>query len=95
MAHDQSSQVARLLKAFKKQGKLTNRQMVTQLNIFRYSARIADLRSEGHVIVCNRVKDGLFEYIYQGLNQEAQLEEDLSKLKKSDKGLLGKIRSWL
>lgn len=62
------SQTARILDRLKTKGRVTN----AELNhiAFRYSARIAELRKEGHIIVTNRKgNDGLFEYIYKG--QEA------------------------
>jgi hypothetical protein len=58
------SQTARILNLLKNQGKATNR----ELNVicFRYGARILDLRNEGHIIVSNHIKDGLWEFIYKG-----------------------------
>ena len=58
------SQTARVLNLLKANGKATN----SELNkiCFRYGARIFELRKEGHIIVTNRVKEGLYEFSYQG-----------------------------
>ena len=58
------SQTSYILKQFKKHHKLTN----TQLNriCFRYSARIHDLRNEGHDILAVHIKGSLWEFIYKG-----------------------------
>ena len=65
----------------------------------RYSARINDLRNEGHIIVANRIKDGLWEYIYKGTSDEVALDNHLERVKKNpklfEKGLMAKIKSWL
>ncbi len=54
------SQKQRILNALNK-GSLTSRDMVN-MNIFRYSARINDLRNEGYNIRCIRLKGSLFYY---------------------------------
>ena len=41
-------------------------QIIADHICLRYSARIAELRKEGHIIVAHHIKDGLFEYIYKG-----------------------------
>lgn len=58
------SQEARILKLLKTKGRATN----VELNriCFRYGARIHDLRREGHDIVTNRLKAGLYVFIYRG-----------------------------
>lgn len=93
------SQTARLLKLFKKQKILTNRQIVTMVGTYRYSARIAELRAEGHIIIAERVKDGLWRYIYKGQSDELVLDKYLDKVnnnpKKHEKTLLDKIKQWL
>lgn len=77
------SQTARLIELFKKRGKLTNRYMADHVCL-RYSARLAELRAEGHSIVANRLKDGLFEYIYTP-DDEADLDELLEVLQTEEK----------
>lgn len=37
---------------------------------FRYSARIAELRADGHIIATTRQPDGLFRFTYQGVRDE-------------------------
>lgn len=66
------SQTARILKLFKAKHRATN----NQLNkiCYRYSARIAELRSEGHQILTERVKDGLFVYTYLGHEDDLSTE---------------------
>lgn len=92
------SQTARLLALFKKHGRLTNRFMADHVCL-RYSARIAELRSEGHIIVANRIKEGLFEYTYKGQTEEAELEHNLERIKKQPRHfsekVAGIIRQWL
>lgn len=66
------SQTGRLLKHLTKHKSITNRQIVDNLNILRYSARIAELRAEGHIVECVRVKDGLFRYYYRGHRDEPE-----------------------
>lgn len=85
---------------FKTQGKLTNRYIADHVCL-RYSARIAELRAEGHTIVANRIKEGLFEYTYVP-NEEADLAEALGIIiseeyqeKKRDKSLMNRIKEWL
>lgn len=58
------SQTARILNLLKANGEATN----GQLNkiCFRYSARIADLRQEGWVIVSVKEKNGLWRFILTG-----------------------------
>ena len=58
------SQTARVLNLLKANGKATN----SELNkiSFRYGGRLFELRKEGHVILTNRISEGLYEYIYQG-----------------------------
>ena len=67
--HDPSSQCARLLTHFKKHRRITNRQMIN-MGIYRGSARVKDLRDEGHLIVTNRVHKGLFEFVYDGYEDD-------------------------
>lgn len=58
------SQTARILNLLKANGEATN----AQLNkiAFRYSARLKDLRDEGHDILSIKEKDGLWRFVYKG-----------------------------
>lgn len=58
------SQTARILRLFKERGTLTNKDL--NRICYRYSARILELRNEGHLIVSNHIKDSLWEYVYKG-----------------------------
>lgn len=64
MSSDKDTQAARILKLLKAKGQATNREL--NRIAFRYSARLADLRAEGHKIVSVREKDGLWRFVYQG-----------------------------
>lgn len=66
--HDPSSKIARVLRMLKTQGQATN----TELNriCYRYSARIADLKAEGHEILTVHEKGGLYRYVYKGHRDE-------------------------
>ena len=57
------SQTKRILKLLREKGTVTN----VELNriCFRYGARIYELRKDGHVIVTNRVREGVFEFTLQ------------------------------
>lgn len=94
-----TSQTGRLLKLLKKHKRLTNRQIMQTIGAFSYTRRISDLRDEGHIIVAQHIKDGLWEYIYKGLNDEALLDKHLKEVRKNperfDKRLMSKIKSWL
>ena len=56
----QKERILRALKASGAQG-VTNRQFI-DMNIFRYSARIEELRKEGHIITISNIKGGLYRY---------------------------------
>lgn len=58
------SKYLRVLHALKERGSMTN----GELNRItcRYSARIAELRHDGHDILTERVSPGLFRYTYMG-----------------------------
>lgn len=64
MSSNKDSQAARILKLLKSKGQATNREL--NRIAFRYSARVADLRREGHNIVSVREKDGLWRFVYKG-----------------------------
>lgn len=57
------SQTKRILKLLKEKGTVSN----AELNkiCFRYGARLHDLRRDGHIIVTNRVKEGLYTFTLQ------------------------------
>lgn len=58
------SQTAKILKLFKVNGSATNHEL--NKICFRYSARLMELRKEGHIIVSSHIKDGLWNYVYKG-----------------------------
>jgi hypothetical protein len=64
MSATKLSQTARILRLLKEQGEASN----GQLNkiCFRYSARLKDLRNEGHHILSVREKNGLWRFVYKG-----------------------------
>lgn len=59
--HKNESQTARILRLLKKHGDLTNRDL--NRIAYRYSARILELRNEGHKIVSVHEKDSLWRYV--------------------------------
>lgn len=65
------SQTARILKLLKSKHQVSNRDL-NEL-AYRYSARIAELRTEGHQILTERVKDGLFTYTYLGHEDDVEV----------------------
>lgn len=67
------SQTARILQLLKAKGRVTN----VELNriCFRYSARISDLRREGHIIVSNRVRQGVWEFTYRAERDGQEVAE--------------------
>jgi hypothetical protein len=58
------SQASTILRLLKQESVLTNRDL--NRICYRYSARIHDLRKEGHDIRSNRVRDDLWEFSYHG-----------------------------
>jgi hypothetical protein len=64
--HDPTSQVGRLLKRFKRDGRITNIQMVKEMFILRASERVRELKSEGHVIKSIRESNTVWVYVYEG-----------------------------
>lgn len=56
---------AKILKLLKTKGSATNRELNT-VGGFRYGARLHELRQEGHIIVTERVHEGLYRFIYKG-----------------------------
>lgn len=64
MGGNKLSQTARILNLLKVNGRATNREL--NRICYRYGARIFELRREGHDIVTNRIKGGLFEFVYKG-----------------------------
>lgn len=65
------SQTARILKLLKSKHQVTNREL--NRLAYRYSARIAELRTEGHHILTERAKDGLFTYTYLGHEDDLEV----------------------
>lgn len=55
----------RILAYLKLNGQATNQEL-TRIGGFRYSARILELRKEGHKIVRHHVRGGLWSYEYLG-----------------------------
>ena len=68
----QLSQTARILNLLKTKKRVTNREL--NRICFRYGARIYELRNEGHDIRTERVKDGLYEFVYFGHIEDKVLE---------------------
>ena len=62
------SQTHRLLEAFKEHGSLNTAQ-INALTGTGCSSRIHELRKEGHIIVSDYVKPGLYNYTYKGQKQ--------------------------
>lgn len=62
------TQTGRILRLLKERGAVTN----VELNkiSFRYSARIAELRQEGHVIKSNHLGGSLWSFVYFGEAKE-------------------------
>lgn len=95
---DKMTKMAKILKLLKTNKRVTNHEL--NKICFRYGGRIHDLRREGHIIKTNRLNnDGLFEYSYHGLSDEAKLDNHLKEVSKNpekyDKGLESKIKQWL
>ncbi|HEY5806157.1 MAG TPA: helix-turn-helix domain-containing protein [Candidatus Saccharimonadales bacterium] len=59
------TQAKRILNFLKAEGKATNVEL-NRMGIFRYGARIKELRDDGYRIVSVHVKDGLWEFVYKG-----------------------------
>lgn len=61
---------ARILKLLKANGQATNHELsrITP----RYGARLHDIRSEGHDVLTERIKEGLFRYTYKGHRDDAK-----------------------
>lgn len=64
MSSNKLTQTARILKLLKTQGQATNVELIRIA--WRYSARIADLRAEGHVIKTVHEGGTLWRWIYIG-----------------------------
>ena len=67
------TQTARILKVLKTNGQATNHELsrITP----RYGARLHDLRREGHELLAERIKEGLFRYTYKGHREDAKENE--------------------
>ncbi|WP_411741464.1 helix-turn-helix domain-containing protein [Rhodococcus sp. IEGM 1374] len=64
--HDPTSQVGRLLKRFKRDGRITNIQMVKEMFILRGSERVRELVKEGHNIRSIQLNRTTWVYVYEG-----------------------------
>jgi hypothetical protein len=78
MAITKEAQTARILRMLKNQNRVTNREL--NKICFRYSARIKELRDEGHLIVSSHIKDGLWEYSYKGERPEYESSDVFTEL---------------
>lgn len=70
-----TSNTHKILQLFKEKGWATNAQLL-KIGGYRYSARIFELRREGHIIVPVHIKDGLWDYIYKGQKPDFEPDED-------------------
>lgn len=59
------SQAKQILKVLKIKGRISNVEIIN-MRILRGSERIRELKKDGYRIVSNRVKGGIWEYIYRG-----------------------------
>lgn len=57
------TQTAKILKLLKKNGEATNYEL--SIICLRYSARIKDLRDEGHIIITEHVKGSKWRFVYK------------------------------
>lgn len=65
------SNTAKILKLLKANGSATNRELNTIC--FRYGARLHELRAEGHIILTERVKEGLYRFVYKGEVEDTEV----------------------
>lgn len=66
----QNTKIIRALRAAGSYG-VTSRQLIN-MNIFKYSSRIAELRKDGYLIVATRVKENLWRYNLVEEREEAE-----------------------
>lgn len=59
----------------KKQKKGITNVELAQMGILRYGARIRDLREEGHIIRCQKLKGNVYEYFYEGWQKPRKEEK--------------------
>lgn len=59
------TQEGKVLKLLKEQGYATNVEL-NKMGIYRYSARVYNLRREGHIIKSIHEKGGLWRFVYEG-----------------------------
>ena len=78
-----TSNTHRVLQFLKEHGVASNTQL-QKIGGFRYGARLKNLRDEGHIIVTNHVKDGLWEYVYRGQKQEITHRNQLRPFEAED-----------
>jgi hypothetical protein len=59
--HSKTSQTARVLRLLKERGSVTNVEF-NDMVCYRFSARIHELRNEGHEIISTREKGGVWRF---------------------------------
>lgn len=64
--HHATSQVGRILKHFKKHGRVTNIELVRDFRILRGSERMRELKAEGYLIRSVKLSSTVWAYIYEG-----------------------------
>lgn len=69
------TQCQRMLKEFKIKRSLTNVEL-NNMHIYRYSARIKDLRKDGYRIVSEHIKGSLWRFVYKGHEDDSIKEFD-------------------
>lgn len=72
-ANKHISKTAKILRLLLDKGTVTN----VELNkiCYRYSARVHELRKEGHMISTLFLGDGLYSYTYKGIKREKEYDE--------------------
>jgi hypothetical protein len=68
------SNTKKLLAHLKAHGRATNAEL-NRIAGFRFSARVLELRKEGHRITTHRVRDGVFLYTYHGHPDDNPVEQ--------------------
>lgn len=61
--HAPTTQCGRIIRILKAKGSVTNAEL-NRMGIFRYSARIKDLRDEEWNITTNHLREGLWEFVW-------------------------------
>ena len=55
------TQLFRLFEALEK-GPVTNREIITDLNIFKYTGRLSEIRQAGFEVAARKLNGGLWQY---------------------------------